>query len=92
MQAEARKGAHSAPRFSVSIRRAAGGTQSKKKTVAAKCSALFPPSNSLPPQKNNTKDMDAHKLTGRLALAAVAVAAMQVSGVEREGREEGKGG
>ena len=33
--------------------------------------------------------MDAHKLTGRLALAAVAVAAMQVSGVGRE-QEEGE--
>jgi hypothetical protein len=32
--------------------------------------------------------MDAHKLTGRLALAAIAVAAMQVSGGERGGKGE----
>lgn len=32
--------------------------------------------------------MDAHKLTGRLALAAVAVAAMQVSGVRKGGKSE----
>jgi len=60
----------------------------EKKNVAAMALTQLPlpPSNYLLAQ-----NMDAHKLTGRLALAAVAVAAMQVSG-RRAGRgREGAG-
>jgi hypothetical protein len=61
-----------------------GRASKKKPSRRVVAQLLF--SFSFSPKK--TKDMDAHKLTGRLALAAIVVAAMQVSGGERGGKGE----
>jgi len=65
---------------------AAAATKLKSETCARRRSTLF----SFSPILNSKQTMDATKLTGRLALAAMAMAAMQVSGFERE-RSAGKG-
>lgn len=88
MREEACKKAHSLARL---LQRAFAAAQEeeKKPSRREREQRSIAHSFSLPPYSPKpTQDMDAHKLTGRLALAAVAVAAMQVSEVKREEREE----